>query len=70
MKSFSSIIKKNYITNIEQLKESIQSINEASNTKKDGKYFFNKILFFTNERDSKHNKTLKNLEEAILGENH
>ena len=51
MKSFSSIIKKNYITNIEQLKESIQSINEASNIKKDGKYFFNKILFFTNERD-------------------
>ena len=28
-------------------------------------YFFKNILFFTNERDSKKNKTLKNLEEAV-----
>lgn len=30
-------------------------------------YFFNNILFFTNERDSSKNKTLKNLEEAVEG---
>lgn len=29
------------------------------------KYFFKNILFFTNERDSAKNKTLKNLEEAV-----
>lgn len=67
MKSFSSLLNKNYITNIEQLQESIQNINEAGEAKKDGKYFFNKILFFTNERDSEKNKTLKNLEEAVKG---
>ena len=33
----------------------------------DIKYFFKNILFFTNERDSKKNKTLKNLEEAVKG---
>lgn len=31
------------------------------------KYFFKNILFFTNERDSKKNKTLKNLEDAVKG---
>lgn len=33
----------------------------------DKKYFFKNILFFTNERDSKKNKTLKNLEDAVKG---
>lgn len=30
-------------------------------------FFFKNIIFFTNDRDSKSNKTLKNLEEAIKG---
>jgi len=33
----------------------------------DKQYFFKNILFFTNDRDSRTNKTLKNLEEAIKG---
>ena len=32
---------------------------------KDNKYFFSNIIFFTNDRDPKKNKTLKNLEDAI-----
>lgn len=31
------------------------------------RYFFKNILFFTNERDSAKNKTLKNLEDAVKG---
>lgn len=31
------------------------------------KYFFKNIIFFTNERDPKKNKTLKNLEQAVKG---
>ena len=31
------------------------------------KYFFKNILFFTNDRDPKTNKTLKNLEQAVKG---
>ena len=34
-------------------------------TKKSDKYFFKNILFFTNDRDSESNKTLKNLEKAV-----
>ena len=45
-------------------------INEAG--KKDDEneekeFFFKNILFFTNDRDSKSNKTLKNLEQAVKG---
>lgn len=41
-------------------------ITEAKKEKKD-KYFFSKIIFFTNERDPKKNKTLNNLMDAIKG---
>ena len=41
-----------------------QQILEAQK-EKDGKYFFKNILFFTNDRDAKSNKTLKNLEAAV-----
>jgi len=41
-------------------------IHEAKDDKKD-KYFFKNILVFTNDRDSKTNKTLKNLEQAVKG---
>ena len=75
-----------YITTIEDLKNKIANLREASgdeldetvpanlddmteveNNKKD--YFFSNILFFTNERDSSSNKTLKNLEDAVKGKN-
>lgn len=42
---------------------------EDTKESKDNKYFFSNIIFFTNERDSSKNKTLKNLEDAIKGMN-
>lgn len=57
---------RNYITNIETLEESFLNDSQIlSEAKKSNKYFFSNILFFTNERNSKKNKTLKNLEDAI-----
>lgn len=56
MKRFS-----NYINTIEELRENLI----VEEKKQKVKYFFNTILFFTNERDSSKNKTLKNLEEAV-----
>jgi len=41
--------------------------NEVAKKPKKDEYFFKNILFFTNDRDSKTNKTLKNLEQAIEG---
>lgn len=61
MKDLNDVLNKYYINNIDKIYEDFQ-INERKNTTK---YFFNNILFFTNERDSKKNKTLKNLEDAI-----
>lgn len=40
---------------------------EDSKESKENNYFFSNIIFFTNERDSSKNKTLKNLEDAIKG---
>ncbi|MBO5005647.1 MAG: hypothetical protein J6D03_10610 [Clostridia bacterium] len=48
---------------IEEIK---RTVYEARHNKNE-KFFFNNIIFFTNERDSKKNKTLKNLEDAIKG---
>lgn len=42
--------------------------SEKKDDKKSGKYFFNTVLFFTNDRDPESNKTLKNLEDAIKGQ--
>ena len=53
----------NYITDIEELQQNLMCIKEDKTNKT--KYFFNTILFFTNERDSSKNKTLKKLEEAV-----
>ena len=51
----------------EQLKEQLIK-EEGEKKKKDSdSYFFKNILFFTNDRDSETNKTLKNLEEAVKG---
>lgn len=41
------------------------NLEEKDNKKENKKYFFKNILFFTNDRKSESNKTLKNLEEAI-----
>lgn len=39
----------------------------VAESKDEKKYFFKNILFFTNERDPKKNKTLENIEEAVIG---
>ena len=45
-----------------------QIVEKKNDDKKDSnKWFFSNIIVFTNERDSKKNKTLKNLEDAIKG---
>ena len=69
MKKFSSIIKEKYLTNIEDINKIINEAEEKKkeNEEQDTKYFFKNILFFTNERDPKKNKTLKNLEDAVKG---
>ena len=65
MQTLNEFLQKHYIDNVDTLQESIQ-ISEAKS--KDSKeYFFKNIIFFTNERDPKKNKTLKNLVDAIDG---
>ena len=54
------------LTHDEFAKDDDVVIHEAKDDKKD-KYFFKNILVFTNDRDSKTNKTLKNLEQAVKG---
>ena len=77
-KSLKEYFESHYITKLEDIKEccakamSSKTLNEdvkEDNKKgdKENKYFFSNIIFFTNERNSKKNKTLKNLEEAIEG---
>ena len=67
MKTFSEVLKeKNIITNIV---EADSEIKKKQTKKSKSEYFFNTILFFTNERDSSKNKTLKNLEDAVKGKN-
>lgn len=52
-----------------KLQEEEQLIKEEEEKKKkdSDSYFFKNILFFTNDRSSETNKTLKNLEEAVKG---
>lgn len=45
--------------------DSSDNVEETNDKNKDNKYFFKNILFFTNDRKSESNKTLKNLEEAV-----
>jgi ribosomal protein S6--L-glutamate ligase len=54
----------NMSTHEEMIKEDEDVEHES---KKTDKYFFKNILFFTNDRDSETNKTLKNLEKAVHG---
>lgn len=64
MQKLSSLLEQYYISNIDNLEELVQEKKEEKSD-----YFFKNILFFTNERDPKKNKTLKNLEDAIKGKN-
>ena len=50
----------------ENPEDSGKNPNKEEENKKEG-YFFNTILFFTNEREEDKNKTLKNLNDAIKG---
>lgn len=65
MQTLNEFLEKHYINNIETLKESIQILEDKKKSKQE--YFFNNIIFFTNERDPKKNKTLNNLLDAIKG---
>lgn len=47
--------------------ELIKEDEDVKHEKASKEYFFKNILFFTNDRDSKSNKTLKNLEQAVKG---
>lgn len=79
MKTFEEFLKSRYKSKIyeEQVNDEIESrteneidnVNKDIDTKTNKQYFFENILFFTNERDSKKNKTLKNLEDAIKDTN-
>ena len=50
---------------VENMQRSIKAQAELDKKSKKTHYFFNNILFFTNDTDAKTNKTLKNLEDAI-----
>ena len=68
MKSFETFIESKYIRDVEAIKEMLDQIDEAKESdQKDSEYFFKNILFFTNDRDNKSNKTLKNLTDAVKG---
>lgn len=51
----------------QKLNKENEQIVEAELPEDNTEFFFKNILFFTNDRDSKTNKTLKNLEQAIKG---
>jgi len=70
MKSFETFIESKYVKDIETIKEMLDQIDEEKEPdKKDDEYFFKNILFFTNDREEKTNKTLKNLNAAVRGKN-
>ena len=65
MQTLNEFLEKHYIDNIETLEKSIQVLEKKNSSETE--YFFNNIIFFTNERDPKKNKTLNNLLDAIKG---
>ena len=65
MQTLNEFLEKHYINNIETLEKSIQVLEKKNSSETE--YFFNNIIFFTNERDPKKNKTLNNLLDAIKG---
>ena len=55
---------------VEETKEETNDdIKIISERQEDDGFFFKNILFFTNDRDPKTNKTLKNLEQAVKNKN-
>lgn len=67
MKSFETFLESQYVKDIEKIKEILDRIDEAKDNEDKSKFFFKNILFFTNDRDDKSNKTLKNLTAAVKG---
>ena len=60
-------IKKEQLLAETQKENNENLIKEGEKSDDDTEFFFKNILFFTNDRDSKSNKTLKNLEQAVKG---
>lgn len=85
MKTINEFLKQYYITDNDELEKKLvneagdeeaedDQTRGDSETNLSGKeeskpYFFENIIFFTNDRDPKNNKTLKNLQEALEGTN-
>lgn len=84
MKTINEFLKQYYITDNDIVEEKINEDNETDtedaisrgdnevslhDKKEKRPYFFDNIIFFTNDREPKNNKTLKNLEEALEGTN-
>ena len=63
MQTLNEFLEKHYIDNIETLEKSIQVLEKKNNPETE--YFFNNIIFFTNERDPKKNKTLSQMKSHI-----
>ena len=64
MQTLNEFLEKHYIDNIETLEKSIQVLEKKNSP--ETKYFFNNIIFFTNERDPKKNKTCFLVNQKIM----
>ena len=83
MKTINEFLQQYYITDNDEIEKKLvveagdeeteddqtrgDSETDVHNKKKSKSYFFKNIIFFTNDRDPKNNKTLKNLQDAIEG---
>lgn len=82
MKTINEFLQQYYITDNDEVERKIitegdeeaeddqtRGDSETNIAKNNGQndYFFKNIIFFTNDRDPKNNKTLKNLQEAVVG---
>lgn len=79
MKTINEFLKSYYIQDNDEVEKIVLEANDdieddqtrgdsetdIKGIKKNSPYFFENILFFTNDRDPKNNKTLKNLNEAL-----
>lgn len=64
MRDIKDILEELYFGSSDELEQFIKEDDE-NNKAKDTKYFFKNVLMFTNERDEKKNKTLKNIKECL-----
>ena len=83
MKTINEFLQQYYITDNDEIEKKLvaeagdeeaeddqtrgDSETDVHNKEKSKSYFFKNIIFFTNDRDPKNNKTLKNLQDAIEG---